>query len=192
MKYYIILLFLFSSFSNANDVQMDYIAELILKTKIAGRDSGEELNKSYLLTCLTFQSPEQFKLKCDDIISIYYISLYEKYNKDKVILIISDGASVENRYAFTEDSNGYKNIADEIWPLITRSQLSSLLITQTGQSKYTEQYILQVAHSSYRIIHSANGLVVVSGIPDLWEGTKLGLINWNGDKFIFVPLQTGN
>ena len=75
-----------------------------------------------------------------------------------------------------------------MWPVITDEAISKLLLQQTGNTKYTANYVTDVAYSSYRVQHSStNYLQLFSGIPDESYGTKLGIIEWAGDKFNFKP-----
>ena len=186
MKILIILL-LFPLFSLAEGSKNEHLASLIYKNNIIVRDSGEVVTKSFILSCLKPQSNRLIKIECSDIVFTHNISTFTDSTNSQIILITEDGASVENRYVISDKG---ENLTEKVWPIIPIDELSELLIKHTGQNKYTANFIRQVAHSSYRIIHLRSGkLNLVSGIPDDWFGTKLGEIEWNGNKFIFKKLQ---
>ena len=183
------LLILFSSLVKAANMPPDDILDVIIKKNIIGGDSGPEFTKGFLAGCIKKQSPTRYKLECDAVLFTHYISYFEHVDdKSTIILITEDGASVENRWVFQFQGGEYIDIKNKVWPNITLKMISNLLVQQTGDKKYTESYVLSVAHSSYRVSHTAtDALIVNSGIPDKSWGTRLGEIKWNGHKFKFVP-----
>ena len=164
------------------------ILEVLIQKKIIRSDSGEEVNKGFLIDCMEKLSSSSYKVECIDVIFVHSISYFEKNNKTKIILIIEDGASVENRWVYLVQGNKYVSVKNQVWPKITDSEVSRLLIKHTGNKKYTHSYIRSVAHSNYRVKHTnSNILKVSSGIPDENYGTVLGVLLWNGQKFEFKP-----
>lgn len=190
MKYISMIAFLvFSGFAKAENTMPDMILEILLKENLVGRDSGNLVTKEFLLECSKSQNTSRYKLECADLLFTHSISIFKQNdNKSSVVLIIEDGISVENRWVFQVQGSKYTDVKNSVWPVITDQVISKLLLQQTGNTKYTANYVTGVAHSSYRVQHSStNDLQLLSGIPDESYGTKLGIIEWDGDKFNFKP-----
>ncbi|MDH5612122.1 MAG: hypothetical protein OEY66_06660 [Gammaproteobacteria bacterium] len=186
---YTILLVLFFSLAQAENLLLNDVTEVLIKNNIIFRDSGENATKEFLSSCIQSQSPTRHILECDDVLFAHYISYFEYVDdKSTIILITEDGASVENRWVFQVRGGKYIDIKDKVWPNITGTVIGQLLIQETGNAKYTSSYVSSVAHSSYRVLHTmSNILKVQSGIPDESFGIELGVIEWDGNKFNFVP-----
>lgn len=78
-------------------------------------------------------------------------------------------------------NGSFKDITDSAWPEISREVVSRRMILATGSQKYTAEYLLMVAHSSYRVRHpsdSAGPITVHSGVPDETFGTPIGELRW--------------
>ena len=164
------------------------VVEVLFEKNIIGRDSGKEVTKEFLSSCIKSQNTNRYKIECDDVLFVHFISFFETNDKTKIILITEDGASVENRWVFRIQENKYIDIKNKTWPNITDAELSKLLIQQTGNKKYTPAFVSSVAHSSYRVLHTERNILKVhSGIPDDTYGTELGVIKWDGNQFIFKP-----
>jgi hypothetical protein len=184
----IILVFLCSGVVLAGEHKSEDVIGLLLKENIIVRDSGDEVTKEFLLSCLSSKNPSQFEIKCDDVLFTHHVSYFENRKGSNIALITEDGASVENRWVFEVQGDNYVDIKDKVWPNITDKIISNLLMTQTGDKKYTAEYVTSVAHSNYRLSYTkSNSLVVHSGIPDNSFGIELGTIEWNGNQFEFLP-----
>ncbi len=187
------LLFLsFCFFLTANSVAQSSNQEIIIRFILDGdlliRDSGEPLSREFITDCMNKKSDRQFVIECDDILFKHYITFFKDVKSRKVILITEEGASVENRWVYLVDNNKLTDITKKVWPEIKPQTISALIIKETGDQKYTENYINSVAHSSYRIKHPNNqdtNIEVFSGIPDSSWGLKLGEIHWDGNMFLF-------
>ena len=185
-------LILFSCLVQAASLPINDIIEVLLEKNIIVRDSGQEVTKDFLYGCIKQQNPARYKLECDDVLFTHYISSFQRSDDNSMIILITqDGASVENRWVFAIRVSEYIDIKNQVWPNITDAMISNLLIQQTGNKKYTSNYVRSVAHSSYRVLHTrSNVLIVRSGIPDESYGTELGVIEWDGRKFNFVPKRS--
>ena len=175
--------------SHAASKEASVAIDVLLANNIIGRDSGNEVTREYLSSCLKNPSQSRYIIECDDVLFKHNISFFMLADNDlPVIVITEDGASVENRWVYEVRDNEYIDIKSKVWPNITNKMISELLMQQTGDKKYTESYVLSVAHSSYRVSHtSVDALIVNSGIPDKSWGIKLGKIKWNGHDFKFIP-----
>ncbi len=183
-----LLLILFSGVTLAQSLEPKDVVEVLFEKNIIGRDSGKEVTKEFLSSCIKSQNLNRYKLECDDVLFVHFISFFETDDKIRIILITEDGASVENRWVFRVQGNKYVDVKITTWPEITDSEISKLLIQQTNNKKYSPSFVSSVAHSSYRVQHAVSNLLkVLSGIPDETYGTELGVIKWNGNKFIFTP-----
>jgi hypothetical protein len=187
-----VFLLMISFLSQAESTQASDVSNVLLKQNIVFRDSGKGVTEIFLKGCLARESQKYYVLSCDDILFKYHISFFER-NSDKsvLILITEDGASVENRWVFQVKDGEYVDIKSKVWPNISKETISQLLVQQTGNIKYTTTYVSSVAHSSYRVSYtSTKSLIVGSGIPDQSYGVELGGIEWDGNKFNFVPKKS--
>lgn len=163
--------------------------EVLFTNRIIHRDSGTATTKEYLSHCLENTSASRFVLDCDDVLYTHYISFF--YGDQNVIVITVAGSSVESRYVFEARNTEYTDVTKSSWPKISANVISRLLAQNTGDDKYTENYVLAAAHSNYRVLHrSTDTLIVVSGIPDQSFGMKLGVFRWNGHAFIFEAIRS--
>ena len=176
---------------NASDFPED-VLKLLIESRIFGRDSGQEVTKEFLNSCLEPKDSSHYLVQCDDILFTHHVSFFEsKENKERVVLVIADGDSVENRWVYERREGKYALVTADLWPIITDKMVSDLLILHTGEKKYTERYVASVAHSSYRTIQVAtNRFDVGSGIPDNNYKLELGTIEWNGAAFLFRPRKS--
>ncbi len=175
--------------AHAAAIQSVDTLDVIFESNVVDRDSGEDVTRAFLSTCLSKERPTRYRLECDDVLFVYHIS-YFKRNSDQSIfvLITEDGASVENRWVFEIQKDKYVDVTEDIWPEMTADQMSQLLIQETGNKTYTAGYIRSVAHSSYRVSYGSDETMsVISGIPDASYGVQLGRISWNGHEFVFSP-----
>ncbi|MCE8023288.1 hypothetical protein [Billgrantia aerodenitrificans] len=178
-----------SILSHAATVQSADALDLLLKSNIVNRDSGEEVTRRFLSECLSKEGPARYRLECDDVLFVYHISYFDNISgQSEVALITEDGVSVENRWVFEVGDGVYVDVTEKIWPTITENMIGKLLVQETGDSSYTAEYIRGVAHSSYRISYGADTAIMVgSGIPDVSYGVELGRIVWDGREFVFLP-----
>ena len=187
----LIFLVIFLSTPNlgyAAESRSEIAIDLLYSTKIIGRDSGEEVTRDFISSCIKTASSSHLILQCDDVLFTHYISFFERNDISEIVLITQDGASVENRWVFAEHDGKYKDITGYAWPEISRATVADLLRKVTGSEKYSAEYVVSVAHSSYRVQYAPAGLIkVTSGIPDKSWGVKIGEIRWTGEKFQFVP-----
>ena len=184
MKIVVLMLMLLISMDIcAKPDRLKQIVKVTYNANVIKRDSGAPVTQEFLLNCVKQESLMVFKLECDDVVFPHFISVYKDSNSSMVLLITEFGASVENRFVYSAKS---ENLTKALWPAISNSTLSPLLIKQTGNEKYTVEYIRAIAHSSYRVIHLKSGkLDVISGLPDASYGIKLGEIQWINDRFVF-------
>ena len=177
----IIFLLFISSLCSASDITENTIIDVLYNNVSLYSDSGNKLSKRQISNCISQQRPSYFVVNCSDLLFQYNISIFD----NSYILITQSGASVENRWLFNSNIHN-TNIFDKIWPTIDNSTISEILISKTGDNKYTTPFINQVSHSKYRISHtSSNMLTLTSGIPDKSEGISIGKVEWNGKQFVF-------
>ncbi len=179
------------AFLDSKKTDASSVIEILLSQDIIHRDSGLEVTSQFLSDCLKSTSRSRYQLDCEDVLFIHYISFFEsESDSPPIVLITQDGFSVENRWVFEIRENEYINVKDKIWPNITHKMVGDLLIQVTGESKYTEEFVLAVAHSHYRVTHTPNDVLIVSsGIPDENQMTKVGEIKWTGRDFMFGPVD---
>lgn len=185
---FLAMLWIFAVCSHADQSDVDRVADILLKSGIIGRDSGGEVSSEFLYSCLSSREANLYVLECEDVLFPHYISYFSKDgNEKRIVLIIQEGASVENRWVYDVSGPRPNDIKEKVWPIISPEEISELMIRNTKNEKYTPRYIRSVAHSNYRTSYTGkNILTISSGVPDESYGTKIGLIKWNGRKFIFV------
>ncbi len=186
MKRIITLILIFLSVPSiaSEDLSLKIIY-LFQNEVIRGRDSGEPVTKEFVSNCLKQKRNNHYIIECNDLLFTHYLSIFTNSENHKVLLITQDGASVENRWVFLLKENDFIDIKRSSFPDISNSTISRLLINKTKNDKYTKLFIDSVAHSSYRLIHNPSNIAIVSGVPDDSFGTKLGTLDWVGNKFVF-------
>jgi len=185
-----LILILFPCVAYSKSDFFNIVSNMLLENNIVYRDSGKAVTKDFLSDCIKQQSLKRFKLECEDVIFSHYISVFEMDEGSKIVLVTKEGASVENRWLMLVQSKGYVDVINKMWPIISDKEVSRLLTQQTGMTKYSPTFVKSVAHSSYRVQHTAEDtLIVLSGIPDETYKTKLGVIKWKGVKFEFIPVS---
>ena len=170
----------------ASEPTFNQIVNSIYASGILHRDSGQDVSEEFIANCTRGAGPKLFVLECDDIIFKHNIGVYEsKGNDDEyVMLIIIDGASVENRIVFKVAGETLLDITSTAWPKINDIEISQDLVDASKNSKYSKTYIEQAAHSSYRTkLFPGNRIELSSGIPDETFGTFVKTLSWNGLKF---------
>ncbi len=179
--------------SGAQTLPVDVI-DLIVHKEIIARDSGQQVSRGFLQSCIKQVDIARYIIECDDVLFVHHISLFERSDiKSTIVLITEDGASVENRWIFENKKGKYVDVKEDLWPEITDQMVSDQLVRVTGDKRYTAEYVNRVAHSPYRTQHSsANTLIIRSGIPDKSNGVKLGEVEWTGTRFIFKSSMPKN
>ncbi len=145
------------------------------------RDSGQPVTLEFLESCRKNIAPHYTQLKCDDLVPTWHISRVANTKDRDVFAITAEGASSEGRWVLEYENNSFREITRNAWPEISRDWISIRMISATGDYKYSADYLLRVAHSSYRVQHPSESdgpITVHTGVPDETYGTWIGELRW--------------
>lgn len=125
---------------------LDLVYRALMNFHLLVRDSGKSVTKEFLKSCLAEKIENFFKFSCDDILWPYNVSLIGKSH----ILIVADGASVENRMFY--EVSGDKLIAqdDQLDTLFTPERIIDLVKMKYPQANVSVEKLKMAAHSSFR------------------------------------------
>lgn len=163
------------------------VFHLIQKYKIFDRDSGKNVDVSFLQSCLKESSPTYAHFECDDLTFPHFASQFGGA-KEKMVLIIEDGASVENRYLYKVSGTAVTPLNFEEHLALTPSQIAHQTQKAFNESKYDEAYFQSSAHSSFRMQLPRNGetfIQLMSGVYDK-ASIPMGKLKWRGTKLYLV------
>ena len=174
----------------AKTIPRDEVLTLLATSESIGivRDSGQPVTQKFLEDCSTATGPTHLKLDCPDLTSVFEVTQLGSEGHPTALLVTQDGASVENRWLFVRQSNGFVDVTATAWPQIPVEIISERMIATTRDPIYTVKYLRQSAHSLYRVRHpprSTDPFAVVSGVPDASYGTKIGELYWDGSVLRF-------
>ncbi|HXK23819.1 MAG TPA: hypothetical protein VMS55_14190 [Myxococcota bacterium] len=162
----------------------DVLQEIVTRHDVdLVRDSGATVTRAFLDSCRKDLGPNHVVLECADLNFPWHISQIPNTGERDLFLISEDGASVENRWVLEYEAGRFRDVTAAGWPDISIATVSERTIAATGDHKYTETYLEQVAHSPYRIEHpttATDPITVHTGVPDQTYGTKIGELRWNG------------
>ena len=147
------------------------------------RDSGEPVTRAFLDECRKDVGANHVVLECKDLVSPWHISPVSNTGERYLFLITEEGDSVENRWVLEYQGGRFRDVTSTAWRDISIATISERMIEATGDVKYTETYLEQVAHSPYRVEHPSTAtapIIVHTGVPDRTFGTKIGELEWNG------------
>ena len=156
-----------------------------MSSKVIMRDSGEDITRAFLQSCIKEKTEIFVKYECDDFVNTVKVG---QLDKDHLILL-GDGVSVENRELYKITSSGveYQDFNLEI--VVTEKDVANLLNTSFQTKEYSEEGIKRIAHSHFRAkLPRRNGesIVITSGyLSNREHGYKpIGTLIWDGKKFI--------
>jgi len=110
--------------------------------------------------------------------------------RNKVIYLIEDGASVENRILFSLENGNITKIDDPLPKMLTHSKVSKLLNKKYPGSNYTGEKLKKIAHSHYRTKlprYGQENIVILSGELGNIHGYKpIAEVKWDGKTFKLI------
>ena len=162
------------------------ITSAVITSGIMDRDSGKLITADFLQRCVKESTKSYFEFYCNDLLWSYYILVI----KNKLIYLIENGTSVENRILFSLANGTITKIDDPLPKMLTYSKVSKLLNKKYPGSNYTEEKLKKSAHSHYRTKLPRNpqeNIVILSGELGNNHGYKpIAEVKWDGKTFKLI------
>ncbi len=176
----------------SNKIPMELLLG-IFKSGFIERDSGKEINISFLDGCLKEQTGAFYLFSCNDL--TFDIQAVRLSKIDPTYYLIENGASVENRLLFKVSDEVVQILENKLEKIFTEKKMAELINKKFSIDSYTEGYIKSVAHSHFRSVlpkKEGGNIVITSG--ELKYGTDHGYkplaeVAWKGGEFQLIPLK---
>lgn len=171
--------------SKNNQISKKDIVSLLDKSSIIRRDSGEQVDEKFVRSCLKKSLNRYILFQCKDLLFDLEIKILG--DKRNYILIVQNGASVENRYLFKKELSGDFSAPDNNLESIVSYELISKLIKDKLKLDFSVKALKMSAQSYFRLelVPDSEEIYLLSG--DLYpedSHQRLTQIKFINGKFV--------
>lgn len=165
-------------------ISKEDILNLLAESSIITRDSGEEVNKKFVRSCLKKSFDRYVLFQCNDL--LFDIEVKILGDNRNHILVVQNGASVENRYLFKKDLDGEFSVPDNNLKKIVSYEVVSKLIKEELNLDYSIEKLRMSAQSYFRLelVSDSRDIYLLSG--DLYpeeSHQRLAKLKFINNKF---------
>jgi hypothetical protein len=122
------------------------ILNALLGFRLLTRDSGKEVTEEFLSECVREHTDSYFKIECGDVLWAYNTA----FIGDQHIMIVADGASVENRIFYKLNGDEVTKVDDKFNEMFTVEKIVELVKKKFDGADVSVESLSRAAHSKYR------------------------------------------